>query len=278
MNLRDRLGRFAEGAWRQRPTTAGEFAWLVGLLAAAAALLGFWGLAGEVLEGETKAFDRALMLALRNPADHTEPIGPRWLEEVARDLTALGGTAILTAVTLAVMGFLALSRKRGAAVLVAVAVGGGTLLSSLLKLGFARPRPDLVPHAVEVYSASFPSGHAMLSAVTYLTLGALLMRVQPRWGTRAYVLALAVLATLLIGASRVYLGVHWPTDVLAGWCVGAGWALLCWLVAARLQREGQVEAASPPPEGDALGPYRRPASCRFSSRDSTRTSGHSNRK
>ena len=116
--------------------------------------------------------------------------------------------------------------------------------SPLLKLGFARPRPDLVPHAVEVYTASFPSGHAMLSAVTYLTLGALLIRVQPRWRVKVYILFLAISITLLVGTSRVYLGVHWPTDVLAGWCVGAAWALLCWLVALRLQREGKVETAT----------------------------------
>jgi undecaprenyl-diphosphatase len=115
------------------------------------------------------------------------------------------------------------------------------LLSTLLKLGFERPRPDLVPHAVVVYTASFPSGHAMLSAVTWLTLGALLMRVEPRRRVKAYVLALAVLTTLLVGASRIYLGVHWPTDVLAGWCIGAAWALMCWLAALWLQRRGRVE-------------------------------------
>ena len=92
-----------------------------------------------------------------------------------------------------------------AAVLVVAAVGSGTALSSLLKLGFARPRPNLVPHAVEVYAAGFPSGHAMLSAVTYLTLGALLILVQPRRTVRVYILTLAVSTTLLVGASRVYL-------------------------------------------------------------------------
>jgi undecaprenyl-diphosphatase len=244
MNLSERLRRYAALAWGLRPTIRQEAGWLIGLLAVAAALLTFAGLAGEVLEGDTRAFDRTILLALRDPADLSDPIGPRWLEEVARDVTSLGGTAILTAFTLAVVGFLALAGKRAAAVLVAVSVGGGTALSSLLKVGFARPRPDLVPHAVEVYTASFPSGHAMLSAVTYLTLGALLIRVQPRRRVKVYIFALAVSTTLLVGASRVYLGVHWPTDVLAGWCVGAAWALLCWLVALRLQRTGQVETAA----------------------------------
>ncbi|MDB5395527.1 MAG: phosphoesterase [Rhodospirillales bacterium] len=221
-----------------------EIAWLAGFLVVAAALFAFASLAGEVLEGDTLGFDRLILLALRSPTDPNMPIGPRWFSEVARDVTSLGGIPVLTGVTLAVAGYLALTRRRAAALLILSAVGGGTALSTMLKLAFHRPRPDLVPHAVEVYTASFPSGHAMLSAVTYLTLGALLMRVQPLWGVKAYILALAILATLLVGASRVYLGVHWPTDVLAGWCVGAAWALLCWLVAIYLQRGGQVETVT----------------------------------
>jgi undecaprenyl-diphosphatase len=220
---------------------AQDFARLAGLLLAATAVLAFAGLAGEVLEGETLAFDRAILLALRNPADPADPIGPAWLEEVARDITGLGSHVILIGLTLAVAGYLALIRKRAAALLVLVSIGGGMLLSAGLKTLFQRPRPDLVPHAVEVYTASFPSGHAMLSAVTYLTLGALIAQVEARWRTRGYVLFLAILTTLLVGASRVYLGVHWPTDVLAGWCLGAAWALLCWLAALTLQRRGQVE-------------------------------------
>ncbi|MBW8268055.1 phosphatase PAP2 family protein [Caldovatus aquaticus] len=223
----------------------GELRALLGVLAAALALLAFFALAEAVLEGETRAFDRAVLLALRARADPSDPAGPRWLEEAARDVTALGSTAILGFATLAVAGYLALARRRAAARLVLVAVAGGALLSSLLKLGFERPRPDLVPHAAAVYTASFPSGHAMLSAVTWLTLGALLMRIEPRRRVKAYVLAMAVLTTLLVGASRIYLGVHWPTDVLAGWSLGAAWALLCWLVALRLQRRGRVEPDGP---------------------------------
>ena len=200
-----------------------------------AALLAFVGLASEMLEGETLGFDRAALLALRDPADHADPIGPLWLKEVARDVTGLGGAAILTLITMAVANYLVLVRKWADGLFILVAVVGGTGLSTLLKYGFNRPRPDLVPHAVEVYSASFPSGHAMLSAVTYLTLGALVAREQPRWRIKTYVIASAATVTLLVGVSRVYLGVHWPTDVLGGWCVGAAWALLCWVVSVRLQ-------------------------------------------
>lgn len=235
------LRRVAVGAWQRRPTTPGELYALIGVLLAAMATFAFVEIAGHVLQGNTTAFDRPLMLALRSASNITDPIGPRWLEEVARDITALGSNVILVIVTASVAVFLLLAHKRGAAWLVLASVGGGAALSSLLKLGFQRSRPDLVPHAVEVYTASFPSGHAMLSAVTYLTLGALLMRVQPGWAVKIYILSLAVLITFLVGVSRVYLGVHWPTDVLAGWSIGAAWALLCWAVALWLQRAGQVE-------------------------------------
>ncbi|WP_342666333.1 phosphatase PAP2 family protein [Muricoccus aerilatus] len=225
-----------------------ELGALAAVLAVAAGLFGFAKLAAEVTEGDTLAFDRHILLTLRNPADLSDPVGPRWLEEAARDVTALGSHVILTYVTLAVVGFLLLSGRRASALFTALAIGGGMLVSSVLKIGFARPRPDLVPHAVEVYTASFPSGHAMLSAVAYLTLGALLMRVAPLGRTKFYVLAVAILTTLMVGISRVYLGVHWPTDVLAGWCGGAGWALLCWIVLNALQRRGAVEPKGTPEE------------------------------
>ncbi|MHB2169429.1 phosphatase PAP2 family protein [Alsobacter sp. R-9] len=211
------------------------------LLVAAAGLFAFLRIAGEVREGETHAFDEAILRALRSPLDSADPIGPWWLESMMRDLTALGGTTVLTIMTLVVVAYLALAGKRGAAWLVVVSIGGGALLSSLLKLGFDRPRPDLVAHLVDVRSLSFPSGHAMLSAVTYLTLGVLVARVSPRRRIKVYVVAVAVLLTLAIGASRVYLGVHWPTDVLAGWSIGATWAMACWLAAVFLQRRGSVE-------------------------------------
>ena len=142
-----------------------------------------------------------------------------------------------------------LHRKHKAALAVLVAVGIGILLSTLVKMGFDRPRPDLVPHGSYVYTASFPSGHSMMSAVVYLTLAVMLARVRPQWRIKIYVLGVAVLVTLLVGFSRVYLGVHWPSDVLAGWSVGAAWALTCWLATLLLQRRGQIE-----PEQDDARP------------------------
>jgi undecaprenyl-diphosphatase len=186
-------------------------------------------------EGDTATFDRTILLALRDPANHLQPIGPDWLRTVALDITALGGPVVLSLVTATIAGFLLVIRRPGAATLVGASIIGGMLLSTWLKDSFDRPRPELVPHIVVATSASFPSGHAMLSAVTYLTLAGLLMRIQSGWPAKAYVLSMAVLLTVSIGASRVYLGVHWPTDVVAGWCVGAGWALLCWLLSVTLQ-------------------------------------------
>lgn len=219
--------------------------------------LGFIKLAGEVADGDTAALDRRILLSLRNPQDLSDPIGPSWVEEAARDLTGLGGHTILGLITLSVLAYLVLAQKRRAALFVLVAVVGGMLLSAGLKIGFERPRPDLVPHGTRVYTASFPSGHAMLSATTYLTLGALLARVQARRRIKVFLIGFAVGLTLLVGASRVYLGVHWPSDVLAGWCGGAAWASLCWLVALALQRRGQVEAPALPP-GGAAEPERLP--------------------
>jgi undecaprenyl-diphosphatase len=234
--------RASVGRWAQR-----EFAVLAALALAAAALWGFMELADEVLEGETHAFDERILLALRSAGDRSDPLGPGWLEELMRDVTGLGGTGVLTFITLAVAGFLALDRKSHAALFVVAAVAGGMLLSTLLKLGFDRPRPDLVPHGALVYTASFPSGHATVSAVVYLTLGALLARVQPRLVLKLYLLGLAILLTVAVGISRIYLGVHWPSDVLAGWAIGAAWALLCWAAALWLQRRGQVESPGPDP-------------------------------
>ncbi len=216
------------------------------LLSLALLSIGAWAfvvLASEVAEGDTHAFDRALLLALRDQNNLGDPIGPGWLEEAARDITGLGGYAVLTMVTLATAAYLLMVGKRGAALLVVCAVGGGMLLSTGLKLGFERPRPDLVPYGARVYTASFPSGHAMLSAIVYLTLAALLSRVQERRRVKVFLVALGVAITLLVGASRVYLGVHWPSDVLAGWCGGAAWAALCWFAALQLQRRGRVEGA-----------------------------------
>jgi undecaprenyl-diphosphatase len=209
----------------------------------AGAALGFMLIASEVSVGDATSFDRKLLLALRNPHDLADPLGPPWVEEAARDFSALGGLGVLSLATLAVVGYLALLGRRRAAVFVAVAVCGSATLSAILKAAFERPRPELVPHLVYVTSSSFPSGHAMLSAAVYLSLGALIARLERSTLVRAYVLVWAVGIVVLVGVSRVYLGVHWPSDVLAGWAAGAAWASLCWGSAAWLERREKVGAA-----------------------------------
>ena len=220
---------------------------LLAFCASALSLFSFAKLADEMSEGDTRAFDEFILLAFRDKSDLSDAIGPHWLEELMRDFTALGGVGVLVAITLMVVGFLILTRKKHVAWMVVLSVTGGTLLSNLLKWGFARPRPDLVPHATVVYTQSFPSGHAMLSAVVYLTLGALLARTQTEPRVKIYLLTVAAVLTMIVGISRVYLGVHWPTDVLAGWTLGAGWAFACWLAMLWLQGAGKVE---PPNGGD----------------------------
>lgn len=222
----------------------GEGPILIIFLLVASAVWGFVELAGEVVEGSTEALDRTILLALRNPGDLSDPLGPEWFEEMMRDFTALGGLGVLSLLTAAAVGYLLLTGKRHAALVVLLSIVSGIVLSSLIKLGFDRPRPDLVPHGSYVYTASFPSGHSLMSAVVYLSLGALVARVQQRWHLRLYILAVAVVLSLIIGFSRIYLGVHWPTDVLGGWTAGAAWALLCWFVTLWLQRRGNVESGA----------------------------------
>ena len=197
-----------------------------------AALWALAELADEVFEGATRDLDRDLLLLLREPEDRSDPIGPPVLEEIMRDLTALGGIAALTLATVTVAVFLLLTRRYGQMAFVLFTIGGGILLSGIAKDLFDRPRPDLVPYGSLVRTASFPSGHSMMAAVAYLGLGALVARLQPSRRMKAYVMGVAVTITLAVGTSRVYLGVHWPTDVAAGWLAGAAWAILC-LIAAR---------------------------------------------
>ncbi|QDV57136.1 phosphatase PAP2 family protein [Rosistilla oblonga] len=206
---------------------------LIALLLVVAVSWGFIELADEVTEGSTADFDRWVVQSMRQADDPTQPIGPRWMREVGRDITGLGGVSVLSMLIAAAAGFLAIHHAYRTMVVLLVSTIGGIIVSTLLKQFFARPRPDVVPHLAEVYTSSFPSGHSMMSAVVYLTLAALLAPVLKHFWVRVYVLGLAVLATVLVGISRVYLGVHYPTDVLAGWGAGLVWAVVCWLIARR---------------------------------------------
>ena len=191
----------------------------------------FIELLDEVGEGETRPIDEAILLVFRMPGDPADPVGEPWFEEAMRDVTALGSAPALLIAVLAVVGFLMLAKAWRPAIFTLVASGGGLIVSSLLKYTIDRPRPDLVPHGNLIYTSSFPSGHSMMSAVVYLTLAALVTRLIQRKRLKGYALGVAMILTLMVGVSRIYLGVHWPSDVLAGWAAGAAWALGCWLVA-----------------------------------------------
>lgn len=201
------------------------------LLIAALGAVAFLSIAEEVAEGETRAIDLAVLNALREPGRPQALIGPDWLQVMAMDITALGSLAVLSLLILLAFGVLACLRRWGEGLLLLVGAGGGLAISQGLKALFGIERPGLDYRAVEAINASFPSGHAMLSAVVFLTLGALGARFAQRKRLKALALGAAVLLSLLVGLSRVYLGVHWASDVLAGWSVGAAWAMACWLAA-----------------------------------------------
>lgn len=199
----------------------------------------FFELADEVMDGDTHTLDTALLLAFRT-TDPADPIGPQWLEIMISDLTALGGITVLTLISTLSIIYLLIRGKSLSAGLIAFSGLGGLALNHILKTGFDRPRPDLVAHLVEVHSLSFPSAHAMLSAIVYLTLGALLSRSQPSLALKLFTLITSAVIAMSIGLSRIYLGVHWPTDVLAGWCIGVAWALAILRLHAYFMRRPRV--------------------------------------
>lgn len=236
----------------------GRERWLLAGLALLAALVAvFVEVADEVVGGDSHGIDRRILLALRNAQDLADPIGPRWFEELVRDFTALGGIAVLMLAALGGAGFLWLARRRRRALELVLATFGALLASTLLKWGFDRPRPDLVPHGMHVLTKSFPSGHAMLSAAIYLTLSAFVTPVLPTRVLRVYTVGAALVLTGLVGMSRVYLGVHWPSDVLAGWSIGAAWAVGSLTLARWLRERGpakrpqaQARSAEDAPRGE----------------------------
>src|SRR3954471_19401042 len=205
-----------------------ELTWLFVGLGLCLMLFAFVSLAGEVTEGDTQAFDTKILRALRDPTDPSRPIGPAWMEEPLLDLTAIGGSTVLGLIIAVVVGFLVLQTRYRTAIVVAVTSGTGEMLNAVMKHLFNRARPSVVPHLRVVYTTSFPSGHAMESAIVYLTLAAILMRASDSKVTKIYILSVAVLLTALVGISRVYLGVHYPTDVIGGWIVGFMWASISW--------------------------------------------------
>ncbi|NAZ35610.1 phosphatase PAP2 family protein [Rubellimicrobium sp. CFH 75288] len=223
---------------------------LLPLLAVLALAWTFWEVAEEVWDGTGHAWDERLLLALRDPLDPARPWGGPVVETVVRDITALGGALILFGTVAAVTLALVLRGQPRSAGLFVLAVAGAQALSSSIKALFDRARPDLVPHGTDALFASFPSGHTTMATAVWLLLAAMMARTDPLRSMKALYLSLAILVVLAVGVSRVYLGVHWPSDVLAGWALGAAWALGCYLLADRLGATGRIEPErdeAPPP-------------------------------
>lgn len=196
---------------------------------------GFMEVTEEVLEGDAHRIDAWILSLCRVNGQPDIPVGPMWFQEAMRDITALGSPVVLSLCVLAVWGLLALAGQWRMAWLALLASAGGSLLSLTLKWGFSRARPDEVYHATVVMGYSFPSGHAMMSTVVFLTLAALVARLLPSTRLRLYAVGVALMASGLVGLSRVYLGVHWASDVAAGWAAGTAWALMCWLGAEHMR-------------------------------------------
>ena len=214
----------------------------LGLAYAIVAMLAFVILASAVRSGVSFPIDAWLLQSLRQPGDLSIPIGPRWLSNTMTDLTALGDVTVLTLVTVAACGYLIAARRYRTSLFIAAAAISGSILAAWLKTFVGRARPTIVPHLVDVQNLSFPSGHATNSAIIYLIIGLVLARSLQGRRVRAYVRGLAIAMTIILGITRVYLGVHFPTDVLAGWLIGSAWATLCWTVALRLERRHRIEA------------------------------------
>lgn len=229
----ERWRNFRAYGWR-------EFILLLSAGTVAASLWLFVALTEEMREQEHHETETQIMLLLRDPADPGRPIGPSWIQAASLDITALGGAPVLTLLTVLVLGFLLLQRRGGAAVLLLGATVGGTLLNQALKHVINRDRPTVVPHLAEIANSSYPSGHSMLSAIVYLTLAAVLAQTIENRRGKLYVVLAALLLVVLVGVSRVVIGVHYPSDVLAGWTAGVGWAALCWLAGRWFRHRGML--------------------------------------
>lgn len=225
-----------------------EIAALSALLVIALGVMAFVELADDMTEADGQMFDLQVLHWLQPVAG--EPRGPWWLHEAAADLTSLGGISVLTLFAVIAFSFLLIQRKRLSALLLVVGLLGGVCLSEGLKALFERERPPLAYQAVETLNASFPSGHALLSTVFYLTVGVMLTRAFPQKRFKAFILGCAITIAMLIGLTRVYLGAHWASDVIAGWCAGAAWAMALWLVAYAVERRQIAHHAALQDEAD----------------------------
>jgi undecaprenyl-diphosphatase len=200
---------------------------LVATAAIGLCVFSFVVIASEIDGAPGYAFDAAILIAVRSAATSWLPAP---LESIMRDLTGLGSNLVIYTTILIVSLYLLLMREWRAVLALMATVTPGIVLCDVLKLWFMRPRPNIVSPGQPVYSMSFPSSHAMLSTLVFLTQATLLTAKCKR---RSIKVSVATTMAILIGFSRIYLGVHWPTDVLAGWAAGLALALTEWLIFSR---------------------------------------------
>jgi undecaprenyl-diphosphatase len=193
-----------------------------------------------VTTGRTGGFDKPGLLFWRTGVGLV-PKGPKFLLESVRDLTSLGGVLLRNLIAIGAVTALLFLRLRREAILLTLTVMGAWIVEGAIKGLVGRPRPEIVPHLTEAGGASFPSGHAFNSAVVYIAIALAFATLSARESVRLTIIGIAIVMSLVVAWTRVWLGVHFPSDVTAGWLGGAGWAFLA---AALLQRPAEAAADS----------------------------------
>ena len=222
------------------------------LMASAVCWIGFAVVAIAVLGGRSGEFDAAGLRLWRTGID-LHPRGSPWLAEAVRDYTALGGVLLRNLFAIGAIVALLFLRLRREATLLTLTIMSGWLVNTAIKTLVGRPRPDIVSHLTEAGGLSFPSGHSFNSAVVYISIALAFAALSPRQSVRATIVLSAMALTLLIALSRVWLGVHYPSDALAGWLGGAGWAFTA---AALLYRPAKAVADQASEKLETVNPRR----------------------
>ena len=208
-------------------------------IALAGAAWAFLRVAGEFREGELTAFDTWVLLRLRHPNNPHQAIGPIWLTDGMRDITSLGSVTVLFFITAVAALILYFHNKKPHAAVLGAAVLLSQLSGDVLKNFYGRVRPAFAVYGTPPVSLSFPSGHSTTATTAYFLLATIAAGLETRTAVRILYFAIAALLALSIGFSRVFLGVHWPSDVMAGWCVGGFWALAAGSVLLELNKHAR---------------------------------------
>ena len=214
---------------------------LAAIMLIAAGLLAFLRLGDAVRAGRTLDLDRRIILALRDPANPAQPRGSFWTRDILHDLTALGGVGVLTLTVLVAVIFLWVNRRRRHAAVLLGVVAAATVAGELIKAAYNRPRPDLVAYGDYFSQSSFPSGHSNIATVVWMTLALIVASLERTRVGKATALVVGAFISLTAGGSRVYFGVHWPSDVLGGWILGSGWALVAWIVLGAWRKDPAIQ-------------------------------------